>query len=121
MINKIINEGGIVPAKITVGLIAAAMKESGSKKFLVDGFPRNVENLLVWYELMSDQCIVDSVLNLDLDEDTMKARLLERGKTSGRSDDNEATITKRFRTFNVDTKPVLDLYSFAGKLRTVRL
>jgi UMP-CMP kinase len=119
MINKILLDGGIVPAEITVGLLGKAMQSSGSKKFLIDGFPRNHDNLLVWYDLMSETSTVSFVLNMDLSEEDMLKRLLERSKSSGRSDDNEETIKKRFKTFYQDTMPVLDMYSMAGKLRTI--
>ena len=119
LINRIILEGGIVPAEITVGLLAKAMESSEKKKFLIDGFPRNVDNLIVWYDMMSAKTIVNFVLNLDLSEEDMLARLLERGKSSGRSDDNVETITKRFKTFYADTMPVLEMFSMAGKLRTI--
>lgn len=41
-------EGKIVPAEVTVGLLRKAMKESGKSRFLIDGFPRNPENLAAW-------------------------------------------------------------------------
>jgi nucleoside diphosphate kinase/adenylate kinase family enzyme len=118
-INKIINEGGIVPADVTVGLLSAAMAAASSKKFLIDGFPRNAENMSVWFDKMNDTCTVKLVLNLDLAEDVTVTRLLERGKTSGRSDDNADTIKKRLSTFYADTVPVLKAFYLAGKLRTV--
>ena len=118
-INKIINDGGIVPADVTVGLLSAAMAASGSKKFLIDGFPRNAENMSVWFDKMNDTSTVKMVLNVDLAEDATVERLLERGKTSGRSDDNADTIKKRLTTFYTDTVPVLKAFYLAGKLRTV--
>src|SRR5690348_4215511 len=51
MIETYIKEGKIVPAAVTVGLLRRAMEESGKRKFLVDGFPRNTENLFVWLEV----------------------------------------------------------------------
>ena len=50
----------------------------------------------------------DAVLFFDCSEEAMRARLLERGKTSGRADDNEDTIVKRFRTFVEQSQPVID-------------
>ena len=49
----------------------------------------------------------------------MEARLLERGKTSGRSDDNIESIKKRFKTFNADTRPVIEWFQKSGKSREV--
>jgi len=48
MINTYIKEGKIVPAEVTVRLLHEAMEKSGKTKFLIDGFPRNLENLQVW-------------------------------------------------------------------------
>lgn len=53
-------------------------------------------------------------------EEVLLARLLERGKTSGREDDNAASITKRFRTYKVETMPVIEYYSGLGKVAEVR-
>lgn len=118
-INKITLAGGIVPADITINLLAKAMMESGKKKFLIDGFPRNYENLIRWNEMMSDNCLLDFVLFLECDEATMTERLLDRSKTSGRADDNIETIRKRFVTFYTDTMPVLDSLKRMGKVRQV--
>jgi hypothetical protein len=50
----------------------------------------------------------DMVLAMECSEKDMRSRLLERGKTSGRADDNEETIVKRFRTFVEQSKPVIE-------------
>ena len=52
-------------------------------------------------------------------DDTMTKRLLHRGQTSGRVDDNEETIKNRLKTFHNQTMPVLDLYEKQGKLAEV--
>jgi adenylate kinase len=130
MIRTISSQGGLVPAELVIQLISQAMMKirhatsaSGSgrqqKKFLIDGFPRNEENLIAWYRLMSSSCIIDFVLNLSCTEDVMKERILHRGLTSGRVDDNETTLLKRFQTFLTETQPVLSTYDRLGKLRTV--
>lgn len=53
---------------------------------------------------------VSVMLNIQVDEEELIKRLLERGKTSGRSDDNLETIKKRLDTYNRDTTPVIDFY-----------
>ncbi len=59
------------------------------------------------------------VLFFDCDEPTMRARLLDRGKTSGRSDDNEAAIVKRFVTFKEQSMPVINHYAKLGRVRKI--
>ena len=61
-------------------------------------------------------CPAKMVLFYDCPEEVMEKRLLERGKTSGRSDDNAESIRKRFRTFIETSMPVVDYYDKAGKV-----
>ena len=59
------------------------------------------------------------VLDVDASDETMKNRLMKRGESSGRVDDNEETIKKRLQTFHDVTQPVVDYYDKQGKLRRV--
>ena len=91
--------GKIVPVKITVNLIKDAMMRMGwaSKRFLIDGFPRNEDNYQGWNEVMSEISTVKKVLWYECDEDTLIKRALQRAEISKvvRSDDNIETLKKR--------------------------
>ena len=119
MINNFIKEGKIVPAEITVGLLKTAMEKSGSSKFLVDGFPRDMDNLKCWQTQMNDFAVVKFLLFLDCPQNIMLDRLLERGKSSGRIDDNEESIRKRFRVYEDSTRPIINYFKSIDKVRTV--
>ena len=119
MIDGYIKEGKIVPASVTVGLLKAAMIQSGKKKFLVDGFPRSKENLDVWYEVMGNIFVLNMVLVFHCPEEVLQERLLSRGLTSGRSDDNIESIKKRFKTFHVTSEPVIAEFKRMGKVKIV--
>jgi UMP-CMP kinase len=119
MINTYINEGKIVPAHVTVRLLHEAMKKSGKTKFLVDGFPRDPDNLSCWEENMSDFTNVQFLLYLNCPQDIMVDRLVERGKTSGRSDDNREAIKKRFVTYENSTRPIIEHFEKLGKVKEV--
>ncbi len=108
-IESYITQGSIVPVKITLDLIRKAMLNSGSSRFLIDGFPRNFDNLQGWNENMKD-VIVDSCIFLDCPEGELKRRLGIRAKTSGRSDDNIETLEKRLITFRESTLPVVEQF-----------
>ena len=56
------------------------------------------------------------VINIEASDETMKKRLIERGKSSGRADDNEATIMNRLKTFHECSEPVIEHYANQGKL-----
>ena len=62
--------GMIAPTPITCSLLKRAMKESAKNDFLIDGFPRNEENLTGWNEAMGDKVNLKFVLNLDCGQET---------------------------------------------------
>jgi adenylate kinase len=111
MIDKHIRDGTIVPVSTTLGLLKDAMRLSGAARFLIDGFPRATDQAEGYEEVFG---LPNGVLFFDCPEATMRSRLLERGKTSGRSDDNEATILKRFNTFHKESMPVIHKYARQG-------
>lgn len=124
MINNYINEGKIVPAEVTVRLLKQAMEKhsqgpSKCTKFLVDGFPRDPQNLQCWEDEMTPIADVKFLLFLDCPQDIMIDRLLERGKTSGRSDDTRETIKKRFVTYENSTRPIINKFDSMNKVRKV--
>jgi len=114
LIEAYIKEGKIVPIEITVKLLVNAMKALPSKCYLIDGFPRNQDNLDGWLRETRDTVNVLGVLFFDCPEDVLVGRLLERGKTSGRADDNEESIRKRLVTFRNDTMPIVEHFEKQG-------
>lgn len=116
LISKCIKDGEIVPQEVTVALLKQAIEtnyNNGMKKFLVDGFPRKMDQAITFEEE-----IVPSSLTLffDCPEKIMMERLLHRGKTSGRADDNIESIKKRFKTFVETSMPVVDYFDKQGKV-----
>ncbi|KAL1584820.1 hypothetical protein WHR41_06662 [Cladosporium halotolerans] len=117
MIKTYIKEGKIVPMEVTIQLLENAMKatieENGNRKFLIDGFPRKMDQAIKFEEV-----VVPSKFTLffDCPEETMRARLLNRGLTSGRSDDNEESIKKRFVTFVETSMPVVNMFNNEGRV-----
>lgn len=98
--------------QVIIGLLRSAMIKSGAKEFLIDGFPRAMDQA-ARFEEMIKPC--EKVLFFDCPEEVMEARLLKRGETSGRADDNAETIRKRFKTFVEQSLPVIDHYEALGK------
>ena len=111
LIKSYIKEGKIVPVEITCRLLLKAMQKKGmDKKFLIDGFPRNLDNMEGWNKVMSGHANVKQVLFFDTSEEVMLQRIMKRAETSGRADDNVETAKKRFRTFNEETMKVINIY-----------
>jgi UMP-CMP kinase len=123
LINTKIAAGQIVPAEITVGLLQRGMmnvfQSTQCTKFLIDGFPRSEGNVTVWDEHMKEHK-VEFVLNFECPEEVLVGRLLERGQTSGRIDDEIDVIRLRFQTFQKECKPIVDMYSQKNMVRTIQ-
>ncbi|KAL8694162.1 MAG: hypothetical protein Q9218_001159 [Villophora microphyllina] len=124
MIKEYIRDGKIVPMEVTVHLLENAMtedikgrQEGHQSRFLIDGFPRQMDQAL---RFESAVCPSKFTLFFDCPEDVMQERLINRGKTSGRADDNAESITKRFRTFVETSMPVVDYFEKQGKVVKVK-
>ncbi|KAK7893934.1 bifunctional uridylate/adenylate kinase [Exophiala xenobiotica] len=117
LIKDYIKDGLIVPMEVTVKLLENAMRakldKNGTGKFLIDGFPRKMDQAVFFEETV---CPSKYTVFLDCPEDLMRERLLNRGKTSGRSDDNEESIIKRFKTFVNTSMPVVEHFSQEGRV-----
>ncbi|KAA0162731.1 hypothetical protein FNF28_04612 [Cafeteria roenbergensis] len=116
MIEAHIVAGSIVPVSTTLALLKEAMRAAGAPRFLIDGFPRAMDQAEGFEEAFG---LPSGVLFFDCPEAAMRERLLERGKTSGRADDNEATIVKRFHTFQEQSMPVVHRYARSGLVMAV--
>jgi len=116
ILGEIMTKGELVPLFVVLDLLAEAMiaKLSGSKGYLIDGYPREVAQ---GQEFEKEILPCSQILYFDVSDETMTARLLNRGKTSGRADDNEETIKKRLDTFHKHSKPVVEAY--ASKCKTI--
>ena len=91
------------------------MKKKGMEKnFLIDGFPRNLDNYNGWNKQMLAYTILKQVLFFDTSEEIMLKRIMKRAKTSGRADDNIEAAQKRFKTFKNETMKVIDIYENQG-------
>ena len=95
--------------------VLAAHPES-TKGVVFDGFPRTIHQAETLDVLLAKRNgKVDVVIGLEVEEEELIERLINRGKTSGRSDDNMETIKKRLDVYNNQTNPLRDHYLEQGK------
>ncbi|TIA88100.1 hypothetical protein E3P81_03659 [Wallemia ichthyophaga] len=117
LIKSFIREGRIVPSYVTLNLLKNAMDDAithrNITRFLIDGFPRQMDQALSFDEHI---CNSRFVLYLNCPESTMEERLLKRSQTSGRDDDNVESIRKRFATFINTSMPVIEHYQKMDKV-----
>ena len=117
IINKLISNGQIVPSSITIKLILNKIKECNNKIILIDGFPRNLENLNMWNNFNKD--IKYKCIYFQCDEDILIKRLLKRGHSDNRDDDNINIIKKRLKVFNESTKQVIEHFDQKSLLHII--
>jgi adenylate kinase len=112
----IIKKGGLVSDEIIVQIIEKTITDNpDANGFLFDGFPRTYIQAYILEGLMLKlHTTLNLLISIELPEEVSVKRLLERGKTSGRSDDNETVIRNRLREYQEKTLPVLDFYKERG-------
>ncbi len=116
--NEYISKGELVPDDIVIGMVANKINENlDAKGFIFDGFPRTVTQGKALDEMLHKTGHpINKMLALEVDEDELTKRLLLRGETSGRADDqDEATIRNRFKVYNDETLPLKEFYKAQGK------
>lgn len=118
---KYIDQGLLVPDEVVIGMISSTIDEfPEARGFIFDGFPRTCEqaesldNLL---EFKNTQ--IHLVLSLDVPPEELTRRIIERGVTSGRSDDTAEVVAKRILEYKSKTAPVADYYDAQGKLELI--
>ena len=107
-------EGKLISSERVLFYLKDAIMKSDNKKILVDGYPRNQENMDVWEKVMKDVVEVKAALFFDCPAEEMKKRILGRGQ--GRADDNEKTILKRIDVFDKETRPLAPIFEKQGIL-----
>lgn len=113
--------GRLVPDSLIIKMIeTAAKKKLKGKGFIFDGYPRTIKQARALDSFLKrNKTAIDKVINLKLSEAEALERIMLRGKTSGRSDDNTKTIKSRFKVYRSQTKPLLDYYQGQKKIANV--
>ncbi|HEX4876039.1 MAG TPA: adenylate kinase [Chitinophagaceae bacterium] len=117
------DKGQLVPDEVVIGMVDNYFdKHKGAKGFLFDGFPRTVAQARALDNLLDlKMTSISAVVALEVSEEELVKRLLNRGKTSGRSDDtNEDVIRKRFAVYLKETAPVAEHYKRVKKYQSVK-
>lgn len=115
---RYITKGNLVPDQMIIDMLTQAVLRlpNDCPGIIFDGFPRTVEQAEALENLMDGMNKPISVLvDLEVPKRELMSRLLTRGETSGRSDDNLETIKKRLDVYETKTAPVNDYYITLGK------
>lgn len=116
------DKGNLVPDEVTIKMLESEVnKHSGSKGFIFDGFPRTKDQAVALDDFLSStNSQIDKMIALNVPEDELIKRLLERGVASGRADDqDEEIIANRIRVYEKQTAVLASFYASQNKLSTV--
>jgi len=108
-----VESGGLVPDDVIIGLVREVLQENtaSGRGFLLDGFPRTVEQAKALTELFKELKVSNvNILMLEAPEEELVARMLKRGLETGRKDDTEETIRHRLQVYRNQTEPVKTFY-----------
>lgn len=108
-----ISHGNLIPDELMVRILADLVDRlmPTSKGFIFDGFPRTIPQAEELKKMLDKRgAKVDAVVGLEVPDDELTVRLINRGKVSGRADDNEETIRQRLAVYHDTTSPLRDFY-----------
>ncbi len=117
-----INEGKLVPDGLIIDMLKDVLDSLGKDVpgVIFDGFPRTIPQAEALDEMLAGRGEkVDTVIGLEVDEEELISRIVLRGRTSGRADDNKETAKKRLDTYNNQTLPLKEYYVRQGKYAAV--
>ncbi len=117
-----IDKGQLVPDELIIRLISDFIDgKKNSKGVIFDGFPRTIPQAKALKDMLNERGTdVSILLDLQVDDEELITRLLERGKISGRSDDNMETIQSRLDVYHTQTAPLATHYISEGKHAVIK-
>ena len=118
-----INDGKLVPDSLIIDMLASVLDAKGKdiKGVIFDGFPRTIPQAEALNTMLAERGEeVSTVIGLEVDDNELIKRIIARGQTSGRADDNEETAKKRLETYCSQTLPLKEFYKKAGKYAMIQ-
>lgn len=116
--NSYISKGQLIPDDLMIRVLEHLIdsnEDYARDGVIFDGFPRTIPQAIALNKLMADHGEkIAAVIGLEVDEDELIKRMLNRGKQTGRADDNLETITNRLKVYHNQTSPLRDFYIEQG-------
>jgi len=124
-VESYMSKGHLIPDELMIDILAKVFDEKlaagGCNGVIFDGFPRTLPQGKALNEMLEKRGEkISAVVSLDVPEDELIERLINRGKQTGRTDDNYDTIKKRLDVYNNQTKPLKEFYEKENKLYHVQ-
>lgn len=119
---KYIDEGQLIPDELMIDILDDVLEKEAKDKpgVIFDGFPRTIPQAEALKRLLKKRGKdVHAVIGLEVPEEELVSRMLNRGKQTGRADDNEETIKKRLKVYHDQTTPLKDYYKKENKYKAI--
>ena len=112
------DKGELVPDGVVIGIIKDRIAEKDARNgFMLDGFPRTVPQAEALSEMLNSEGeTIDAVVSIEVADEEIVKRILERQKIEGRQDDTEDVVRNRLRVYRNQTEPIKSYYSNEGVL-----
>lgn len=118
-----ISKGQLIPDDLMVKVLEEVLDSEPEKTrngVIFDGFPRTIDQARALKEMLANRGTkVHAVIGLEVDEDELVRRMLNRGKETGRADDQPDTIKNRLKVYHTQTSPLRDYYINEGKYHAI--
>lgn len=113
-----ISKGQLIPDELMIDILRSELKKiiSDSKGVIFDGFPRTIPQAEALEKMLEEMGVeLHGVVGLEVPESELVERMLQRGKQTGRADDNVDTINNRLKVYHNQTEPLKEHYQGKGK------
>ncbi len=118
-----ISKGQLIPDELMIKVLENVLDSNPEKTaagVIFDGFPRTIEQAKALKEMLASRgSKVHAVIGLEVEEEELIRRMINRGKETGRADDNIETITNRLKVYHSQTSPLRDYYIAEGKYHQI--
>lgn len=121
--DSFISKGQLIPDDLMIRILDDVLEKeaAGKKGVIFDGFPRTIPQAEALKELLKKRNTdLHAVIGLEVPEDELMERMIQRGKQSGRSDDNPETIKNRLKVYHSQTQPLQEYYINEGKYLPIK-
>lgn len=121
--DSFISKGQLIPDDFMIRILDDVLEKeaAGKKGVIFDGFPRTIPQAEALKELLKKRNTdLHAVIGLEVPEDELIERMIQRGKQSGRSDDNPETIKNRLKVYHSQTQPLQEYYINEGKYLPIK-
>lgn len=120
--DKYISKGQLIPDDLMISILSDVLdtNPAAAKGVIFDGFPRTIPQAMALNEMLEKRgSSLDAVIGLEVEDEELIERMLNRGKETGRADDTPETISNRLKVYHSQTQPLRDFYLNEGKYHAI--